>query len=64
MKGAVNDALNKAVPKAYRHNPNVIGVRKFRPNDDLRKIIATLMTRYGQKMTAEVNNQDDRWRMD
>ena len=29
VKGAINDALNEAVPKAYRHNPVVIGVREF-----------------------------------
>ena len=29
VKGAVNDALNEAVPKAYRRNPNIIGVREF-----------------------------------
>ena len=59
VKGAFNDALNEAVPKAYRRNPNVIGVREFRPNDDPRKIIALLTTRYGQKTTSEVNKQDE-----
>jgi hypothetical protein len=55
VKGAVNDALNEAVPKAYRRNPNVMGVREFRPNDDPREIIARLTKRYGQKTAAEVN---------
>ena len=64
MKGAVNDALNKAVPKAYRRNPNVIGIREFRPNKDPRQIIALLTTRYGQRTTTEVHKQDERWRRD
>ena len=64
VKGAVNDAPNKVVPKAYRHNPNVIGVREFRPNDNLRQTIASLTMCYDQKMTAEVNEQDTRWRRD
>ena len=59
-KGAVNDALNEAVPKVYHHNPTVIGVRELRPNDDPRKIIATLTRRCRQKTTAGVNNQDNR----
>ena len=42
VKGAINDALNEAVPKAYRRNPVVIGVRDFRPNNDPRDIIAAL----------------------
>jgi hypothetical protein len=64
VKAAVNDALNKSIPKAYRRNPNIIGVREFRANDDPREIIATLTRRYGQKTTQEVNDQDDRWRME
>ena len=64
VKGAVNNTLNKAVPKAYRCNPNVIRVREFRPNDDPRQIIAFLTTRYGHKTPAEVNKQYKRWRRD
>jgi hypothetical protein len=63
LKAAVNDALNKSVPKAYRRNPNVIEVREFRPNSDPREIIATLTLRHGQKTTQEVNEQDNRWRL-
>ena len=62
-KGAVNDALNEVVPKAYRRNPNVMGVSEFRPNDDQREIIARPTKQYGQKMAAKVNEQDDRWRL-
>ena len=29
VKGAINDALNEAVPKSYHCNPVVIGVREF-----------------------------------
>ena len=64
VKGAINDALNEAVPKAYRCNPVVIGVREYRPNDSPRDIIATLTVRYGQKTTAEINDQDKKWRRD
>ena len=64
VRGAVNDALNKAVPKAYRRNPNGIRVREVRQKNDPREVIATLTTCYGQKTTTEVNNQDNRWRMD
>ena len=62
VKAAVNEALNVAIPRAYRRNAGVIGVREFRANDDPREIIATLTRRYGQKTTQEVNEQDDRWR--
>ena len=62
VKGAVNDALNEAVPEAYCCNPNVIGVREFWLNNDPRQIIALLATRYRQKTTMEVNKQDERWR--
>ena len=61
VKGAVNDALNEAVPKAYCRNPIVIGVREFRPNDDPQEIIAALTTRYGQTTTADINDQDEMW---
>ena len=64
VKVAVNDALNRAVPKVYRRNPTVIGVREFRPNDDPRQIIASLTMWYGQITTAEVNEQDERWHRD
>ena len=64
VKGAINDALNEAVPKAYRRNPVVIGVREFRPNDNPRDIIAALTVRYGQKTTLAINEQDKKWRRD
>ena len=64
VKGAINDALNEAVPKAYRRNPVVIGVREYRPNDSPRDIIAALTVRYGQKTTTEINEQDEKWRRD
>ena len=64
VKGAINDALNETVPKAYRPNPVAIGVREFRPNDDPRDIIAALTVRYGQKTTSEINEQDKKWRRD
>ena len=31
---------------------------------DLQEIIALLMTRYGQKITSDINDQDGRWHMD
>ena len=60
VKGVVNDALKEAVSKAYPSNPDVIGVRELRPNNDPREIIITLTRRCGQKTTAEVNNQGNR----
>ena len=62
--GAVNDALNRAVPKVYCCNPNIIGVREFQPNNDQRQIIASLTTRYDQNTTAEINKQDKKWHRD
>ena len=64
VKGAVNDALNEAVPKAYCRNPNVIRVKEFRPNNDLRQIIVSLTTCYWQNTTVEVNKQDNSRRVD
>ena len=64
VKGAIKDALNEAVPKAYCRNPVVIGVREYRPNDSPRDIIAALTVRYGQKTTTEINDQDEKWRRD
>ena len=42
VKGTINDALNEDVPKAYRRNPVVIGVRVYRPNDSPWDIITAL----------------------
>ena len=49
VKGAVNKASNKAVPKVYRPNPNVRGVKECCHNNNPPGIIARLTTRYGQK---------------
>jgi hypothetical protein len=62
VKASVNDALNDAVPRAYRRNPTVMGVREYRPTDDPREIIAQLTRRYGRKTSKEVNEQDALWR--
>jgi hypothetical protein len=56
VKGAVNDALNEAVRRAQRRNPNVMGVREFRSADDPRKIIEQLTSCYGQKQQRKSMN--------
>ena len=49
VKWVVNDAVNRAVPKAYFCNPNIVRVREFQPTDNPRQIITSLTTRYSQK---------------
>ena len=49
VKRAVNDALNIAVPRAYRRSTGY-GVKLYRPTDDPRAILDRLNEMYG-KMT-------------
>ena len=54
MGRAINAALNVAVPRIFRRVPGgLVGVRTFRPTDDLKVILNHLRANYGRMTPLE-----------
>ena len=60
VKRAVNDALNIAVPRAYRRSTGY-GVKLYRPTDDPRAILNRLNEMYGKMTPQEKTEMERQW---